>query len=255
MAELRFVRGRFELQHRLFEQALDDFDRAVLLLENQPQAIDLRTEALMARARTLAQLHKDDAALEDLNILCALLSSAKRQPNSLLCEAFTLQGELYDRKPDPLKAAAAYGRVVEYYRLLAHEDPQQLPALAKAYAARAASYIHNDNLPCAYADFSESIETLTAEDAPNGLPPEPLADAYLQRARLLHRTDRLAEALADCTAGIMLLEPHVSTTTRTPTALCLALYQLRERLHVLTDSTTMAAEDRRRMAQLQIMLH
>ena len=254
LADLRLARGRFETRHRLFEQALDDFDRAVLLLEELNKITPQLLDALIERARTLMQLHKDDAALEDLEHLCTLLPPDRGQPGLLRCEACTLQGELYDRKPDPLKAAAAYGRVVEYYRLGAQEDPQLLPALAAAYSARAASYIHNDNLSCAYADYSESIETLTAEDAPDNLPPEPLADAYLQRARLLHRTDRFDEALSDCTAGIMLLEPHVSTSARALTALCLSLYQLRERLHVLTDSATMAAEDRRRMAQLQILL-
>lgn len=252
LAELLYARGEFELQHRLHEQALDDFDQVIRILDQIDTADSALPErVLMARSKTYARLQKVQAALQDLDRLCGLLPP-ERTP--LRCEAYALQGELFDEAGEPLKAAAAYSRVVEHYRALVPDAPQYLPELAEAYGARATSYERNGNTDCAYADRCEAIEMLTSEETPSDLPPEFLATAYLKRAQLLGHLERHAEAIADCTAGIALLEPKVTSSAKELVALCLALYKERDRLYTIMDCPTGATEDRRRMMQLRILL-
>ena len=165
-----------------------------------------------------------------------------------------LLGELYDKEKDPLKAAAAYSRVVEYYRFLSHRDPAYIIPLSEAYSARADSYERNENWDCSYVDRCTAIDTLVGEVAPDGLPLETLARAYMKRAIMLRDRARYEEAIADCSAAIDLLEPTVSATNRSATSLCLALYRERDRMYTHLEYNARALEDRRRIAQLQILL-
>jgi tetratricopeptide (TPR) repeat protein len=164
-----------------------------------------------------------------------------------------LQGELYDREKDPLKAAAAYSRVVEYYRFLSVKDPAYIIPLSEVYSARADSDERNGNWDCAYVDRCTAIDALVGEVV-DGLPLETLARAYMKRAVMLRERARYEEAIADCSSAIDLLEPMVSTTNRAITSLCLALYRERDRMYTQLELSARALEDRRRIIQLQILL-
>ncbi|MBQ9082529.1 MAG: tetratricopeptide repeat protein [Clostridia bacterium] len=256
LARLLLARGEFELQHKLFEQALDDCNRSLKLVQySDLPDMETHQTALMTRAQIYACQRKNREALYDLNHLCTILSEGPDAVhNPLRCKAYMLLGELYDKEKDPLKAAAAYSRVVEYYRFLSHRDPAYIIPLSEAYSARADSYERNENWDCSYVDRCTAIDTLVGEVAPDGLPLETLARAYMKRAIMLRDRARYEEAIADCSAAIDLLEPTVSATNRSATSLCLALYRERDRMYTHLEYNARALEDRRRIAQLQILL-
>lgn len=256
LARLLVTRGQFEMKHKLYEPAVEDYDRALRLLHSaDPPDVSIRYQALLSRARVYASQQKTPEALHDLDRLCALLADdPELQNSSLRCEAYMLQGELYDREKDSFKAAAAYNRVVEYYRLLAQQDPSYTENLSDAYTARADSYERNGNWDFAYVDRCAAIDALTDEDAPKDIAPPIIAIAYLKRAMMFKRRNRLHEAISDCTNAIELLEPMISASARNIVTLCLAVYQERERMCIQLDFNARALEDRRRMAQLQILL-
>ncbi len=255
LAQLLLARGKFELKHKLHEQALDDFNRAIRFLQSSDLPdMQVHQQLLMARAQTYSSQNKIMEALHDLDRLCILLAETPNAVhNPLRCKAYMLQGELYDRAQEPFKAAAAYNRVVEYYRLLSQKDPVYIVALAEAYLARADSYERNGNWDFAYVDRSTAIDTLVGEVA-EGMPPEIIARAYFKRAVMLQQKERFEEAISDCSIGIELLEPHVTASAREITELCLALYRERDRMYTQLELSARALEDRRRIIQLQILL-
>lgn len=256
LAALLAERGAFEQEHRLYELMMDDFDRAMAILQAQPTPDPaVLAPLLLRRGQALVQQGRDAPALDDLNWLSALLAQSPL-PNGLhlQCESHRLQGAVFDRQHAFIRAAAAYGRAIELLRAAASDDPALLPDLAAAYGDRAHSHEQSGNTEFAYADRSEAILALTAPEAPSAGSPVPLARAYLNRARVLGEMHRAEEGVADCTAGIRLLEPLIGSSSREVPLLCAELYQQQEALHQAISDVRGAAEDHRRRAQLQILL-
>lgn len=126
--------------------------------------------------------------------------------------------------------------------------------LAQLYADRAQAHELDGDHEHALADRSECIAILSSPRMTGSRCAARLAEAYLLRAQLYDRLGKNAEVIRDCSAGINRLEPFLDGKNKADAFLCISIYRQRMDACCQAGHPEQAAEDRRRIAQLKIIL-
>lgn len=251
LASILRRRGEIEKQHKLYLPMMDDLNRSAELLRPLGNAAygELAL-TLLLRGRAWMLRDDSDAALRDFSDAIVLASGAGEKYAPALRDLYRERGRALFALNEPRKAAASFTNAIAITKRK-DNDPF---ALAHLYADRAQSHEADDDTEHALADRSECISILSAPKLTGSRCAAKLAEAFLLRAQLYGRMERYADEIRDCTAGINRLEPYLDGKNKAAAFLCISIYRQRMDVCSKTGHSEQIAEDRRRIAQLKILL-
>ena len=244
-------RGEVEKQHKLYLPMMDDLNRSAELLRPLGSAAcgELAL-TLLLRGRALMLRDDSDAALHDFSDAVVLASGAGEKYAPALRDLYLERGRALFALRDPRKAAASFTNAIAITKRTEH-DPLSLAGL---YADRAQAHEADNDMEHALADRSECISILSAPKLTGSRCAAKLAEAFLLRAQLYSRLKRHADEIRDCTSGIDRLEPYLDGKNKAAALLCVSIYRQRMDACAKTGDSEQIVEDRRRIAQLKILL-
>ncbi|MDD6174634.1 MAG: hypothetical protein PUC59_02575, partial [Firmicutes bacterium] len=251
LASLLRRRGEIEKQHKLYLPMMDDLNRSAELLRLLGDAAcgELAL-TLLLRGRAWILRGDGDAALRDFSDAVVLASGAGEKYVPALRDLYRERGHALFALNEPRKAAASFTNAAAITKRT-DGDPY---ALAQLYADRAQAHEADNDTEHALADRSECIAVLSAPKLTGPHCAAKLAEAFLLRAQLYGRLEKYAEAIRDCSDGIRRLEPFLDGKDKAAALLCISIYRQRMDACSKTGDDAQIAEDRRRIAQLKILL-